>query len=129
MNKSARRSLSVFLVENHHETLKSLEMYLKNRGCKVHAAEDMQEALEMLPKLRCDVFLCDIGLPDGDGWELIERAQFPKNVYSIAMSGFGTEADIARSRAVGFRQHLLKPFELENLAEMLDEAAAERANS
>ena len=124
---SAPRTLRVFVVENHPDTLKYLRMYLETLGHEVSAALTMQDALAALPTSNCDVLLSDIGLPDGDGWELLQRlhGQLPRPVYALAMSGFGLHADQVRSRAVGFRHHLLKPFPPDRLGDLLDEAAAE----
>ncbi len=121
------RVLRVFVVENHPDTLKYLRMYLVGMGHEVSAAHTMQEALAALPEADPDVLLSDIGLPDGDGWELLRRLQghFKRPVYALAMSGFGLNADQARSRAVGFRHHLLKPFPPDRLGDLLDEAARE----
>ena len=73
------------------------------------------------------MLISDIGLPDGTGWELLQRLQLPHPIYAIAMSGFGMNADQARSRAAGFRHHLLKPFPLNELDGLLEEAARELA--
>ena len=100
-------------------------MYLETVGHEVSTALTMQEALAALPEADPDVLLSDIGLPDGTGWELMQRLEgrFRRPVYALAMSGFGLNADQARSRAVGFRHHLLKPFPPPRLDALLDEAA------
>lgn len=118
-------ALRVFVVENHADTLKYLRMYLEQMGHVVDSAGTMAEALAALPGADADVLISDIGLPDGDGWELMRRMELPRPVYAIAMSGFGMNADHARSRAVGYRHHLLKPFTPEDLDAMLEEAAGE----
>lgn len=117
--------LSIFIVENHADTLKYLQMYLEQLGHRVHAAHTMQEALTALPDSDCEVLISDIGLPDGDGWSLLRRAQFARPVYAIAMSGFGLNSDRARSVAAGYRHHILKPFVPDDLDAMLEEAARE----
>ncbi len=121
------RPLRIFLVENHPDTLKYLRMYLEAVGHEVSAALTMQAALAALPDADPDVLLSDIGLPDGTGWELLQRLQgrFRRPVYALAMSGFGLNADQARSRAAGFRHHLLKPFPPGRLDTLLEEAARE----
>src|SRR6478672_10800563 len=117
------RSLRVFVAENHPDTVRALGSYLEALGHRVTYAASLTEALELLRGNPFDVLISDIGLPDGNGWELLERADISADVYCVAMSGFGANADRARSRAAGYRRHLLKPFDPEELDAILDEAA------
>jgi two-component system CheB/CheR fusion protein len=122
--------LRIFVVENHADTLKYLTLYLEGMGHTVLSARNMQDALAALPAAGCDVLISDIGLPDGDGWELLhtlcpEPGQCP--IYAIAMSGFGLNADRATSKAAGFRHHLLKPFDPDELDALLEEASRQIA--
>ncbi|HEV8543746.1 MAG TPA: response regulator [Verrucomicrobiae bacterium] len=117
--------MRIFVVENHQDTLKSLELYLADLGHEVATARTIESALVDLPSFGADMLICDIGLPDGTGWELLRKAQLPKPVFAVAMSGFGMNADSASSREAGFRHHLLKPFKVAELDKLLDEAAAE----
>ncbi len=124
MDASAR-PLKVFLVENHDDTLNYLSRYLEAQGHEVSIARDMASALESVPQSGADVFLCDIGLPDGDGWELMRRLREAGHApYGIAMSGYSDEE---RSRAAGFHLHLTKPFLPEELESAL--AGAMKKNS
>ena len=113
------------MVENHPDTLKYLTMYLETMGHTVVSARTVKEALAALPEAHCSVLISDIGLPDGNGWDLLKSASLEHPVYAIAMSGFGMNADRAKSRAAGFRHHLLKPFDPDQLDAMLEEAAQE----
>ena len=117
------KTLRIFVVENHADTLLSLRLYLQDSGHEVHTAMTIDQALPLLAKVSCDVLICDIGLPDGTGWDLMRKA--PEGIFAIAMSGFGMNADSVRSRAAGFRHHLLKPFKAAELDKLLAEAAAE----
>jgi len=117
--------MRIFIVENHPDTLKYLKMYLESMGYSVTTACTMQAALAASPTENCDVLLSDLGLPDGDGWQLLEQAKFPQPVYAVAMSGFASPSDLARSKAAGFRRHIIKPFGGEDLREALEEAARE----
>lgn len=126
----ASRPLRIFVVENHPDTLKWLSRYLEGMGHRVQSATTMAEALEAVPQSQCDVLISDIGLPDGDGWNLLRRLhadQKPCLIYAIAMSGFGMNSDRATSTAAGFRRHLLKPFNPDELDSALEEAAREAA--
>lgn len=120
-------ALRIFLVENHADTLKWLTLYLEQMGHHVTSAQSVSGALETLPTGAWDVFISDIGLPDGDGWELLQQANLPDDVYTIAMSGFGMNADRLRSKSVGYRHHMLKPFNPDELDGLLEEAAREMA--
>ena len=117
------RTLRIFLVENHPDTLEYLQMYLELFGHTVQSADSMTKALATLPLADCDVLISDIGLPDGDGWMLLCHLQLPRPIYAVAMSGFGTGTDLLKSKEAGFRQHLLKPINPEDLDAALETAA------
>jgi two-component system CheB/CheR fusion protein len=119
---AGRRSLRIFVVENHPDTLLSLRLYLEDLGHVVLTATTRHEALEALPSSQAQVLISDIGLPDGTGWDLLQQARLRPEVFAIAMSGFGTNADSDRSRQAGFRHHLLKPFKADELDRLLEEA-------
>ena len=113
-------ALRVFLVENHVDTRESLTMLLESIGHTVLSAETMAEALERLPHGDCDVLISDIGLPDGNGWELLRQVRLPRPIYAIAMSGYGMKADRERSLAAGYRHHLVKPMAPEQIERILE---------
>jgi len=115
--------MRIFIVENHADTLKWLALYLEALGHKVSSARSKHEALAKLPSADAEVIISDIGLPDGDGWELLREAVLPRPVLAIAMSGFGTNADRTKSFAAGYHHHLLKPFRPGELESILEEAA------
>lgn len=122
----AKYPLRILLVEDHSDTRKYLALYLKGAGYQVTAVATMGEALEAAPHSDCEVLISDIGLPDGDGWELLERARFSHPVYAIAMSGYGMDTDREKSRAVGYRYHLLKPIVVDQLNRLLADTEKER---
>src|SRR5262245_47051064 len=115
--------MRIFVVENHADTLRWLSTYLEDCGHTVVSATTLADSLKLLPEANCDVLISDIGLPDGDGWQLLEKVCLPQPIFAIAMSGFGKEADNERSRALGYRHHLIKPFRVTELDKILEEAA------
>jgi two-component system CheB/CheR fusion protein len=121
----ATRPLRIFIVENHEDTRFLLGLLLEQLGHTVFSATTLTETLEKLPDADCDVLISDIGLPDGNGWELMARLGDNAPRYAIAMSGFGMTSDRQRSLAAGFRHHLLKPVEPNQLERLLEEAGAE----
>jgi DNA-binding NtrC family response regulator len=118
--------LRILLVEDHEDTRKYLRLYLEQSGHAVTAADSIERAAELLGTTECDVVLSDISLKDGSGWELLREVGPGRPMYAIAMSGFGTLADANRSKAAGFRHHLVKPIDPDMLDRVLEEARRER---
>ena len=114
----------ILVVENHPDTLRYICKYLRRSGYPVREACDVQSALAEFDRASPPaILLSDIGLPDGDGWELLEelhrRGHKP---FAISTSGFGTGSDGTKSRNVGFKHHLVKPFLIADLERLLKEA-------
>jgi CheY-like chemotaxis protein len=117
--------LRIFVVEDHPDTLDALCLYLRHVGHTVRFARTKKEALKKIAGEDYDVLISDIGLSDGNGWDLIREMGDFRPQFAIAMSGYGTVADCERSAEAGFRHHLIKPVSLEKLAAVLDEAVME----
>jgi DNA-binding response OmpR family regulator len=115
--------LRVFLVENHEDTVRYMQLFLEQQNYIVSVATDMATALREIPNSHCDVLISDIGLPDGDGWLLMEKLGEHRPPFSIAMSGYGTGNDQQKSRAVGYDRHLVKPFTPDALLALLRQAS------
>jgi len=126
---TSRECLRIFVVENHDDTRLALETLLAQLGHEVEAVATMAAALSALPEADADVLISDIGLPDGNGWDLLSRLDVSRVPFAIAMSGYGMNADRERSRVAGYRHHMVKPMDLEKLEAYLAEAALERARA
>jgi CheY-like chemotaxis protein len=115
--------LRIYVVENDTDSRQMLTMLLRSWGHAVEAASTMGEALAHLPGQRYDVLISDIGLPDGNGWQLMDKLRelgiFGNIGHAIAMSGYGMGSDLEKSRAAGFRHHLIKPMDVDQLDRLL----------
>lgn len=104
------RSFRILLVEDHGPTRQALQMLLSRRGHEVTAAGSATEALAKAEGERFDLLVTDIGLPDRDGYSIMQELHARhQGLTGIALSGYGMEEDIARSRDAGFSAHLIKP--------------------
>ena len=123
--KLTSRSLRIFVVEDHEDTATYLCLYLELLGHSTACAGTMAQALEKLPRAGYDLILCDIQLPDGNGWDLLRQinAQLPLPTYAVAMSAWNSKDAHAISEAVGFHHHLDKPIKPLALDAVLHEAA------
>jgi CheY-like chemotaxis protein len=94
------------------------------RGHTVTVRHDMRSALETAQNNQFDLLICDVGLPDASGLELMTRLRGHSSIPGIAISGFGTMADIEKSFAAGFSEHLVKPVNAERLEAAIQTAIA-----
>jgi PAS domain S-box-containing protein len=114
--QAARRTLRILLVEDHPDTVKIIAWLLKSSGHAVETAGDTRTALERLRQQEFDLLISDLGLPDGSGVDLMrEVRQRGYRLPGIALTGYGQQEDVQRTRQVGFATHLTKPVELEQL--------------
>jgi len=121
--RKARRSakpMRILVVEDHSDTRRTLSRLLTHFGHEVVAAGSVHRALQIIRSGDIDVLLCDIGLPDGTGYEVITQAKRKQPIHAVALTGFGTEEDIRRSRDAGFDLHLVKPIDLHELQTVLE---------
>jgi signal transduction histidine kinase/ActR/RegA family two-component response regulator len=107
--------LKLLLVDDHDQTLRVLSSLLRKRGHKVSTANSVASALTLLEQTDFDALISDIGLPDGSGCDIVRAAKRRKAMRAIALSGFGMEEDLARSKEAGFDHHLIKPVDIQDL--------------
>jgi CheY-like chemotaxis protein len=105
--RDGARRLRMLLVEDNEDAAMAMSMSLEYMGYEVTHAPTLREALAVGTQQRFDVIVTDLGLPDGSGLELgpVLAARAPL----IALSGFGSAEDVARSMSAGFVAHLVKP--------------------
>ena len=117
-----RKSVRLLLVEDHEDTNRSLTRMLQRRGYEVHPACDVRSALDIAMSKQFDVLVSDIGLPDGNGLDLLKALRAKREVFGIALSGYGMEDDIRRSGEAGFSHHLVKPVDINKLDSIIQGA-------
>jgi len=118
------KSLRILVVEDHTETLDALSRLLSHFGHEISVADGAQVALNMIDSKEFDVVLCDIALPDGNGYDVIAEAKRKRSVKAVALSGFAATEDIERGREAGFDFHLAKPVDFHELRAVLGQIAA-----
>lgn len=122
-----RRSLRLLLVEDHASTREVLSRLLTQRGHMVRTAASVQAALELAAAANFDFVISDLGLPDGSGLDLMPQLKARYDLQGIALSGYGTEEDAAKSREAGFNIHFTKPVDFKQLeTALLDLSETER---
>ena len=123
---AANKNMHILVVEDNRDSAESLRRLLELCGYSVTVAYTSREALEAAEETRPDVVLCDIGLPDTDGYALAAALRSnPRTARArlIAVTAYRSEEDKKRSREVGFQLHLVKPVDPSVLLQQLDQPA------
>jgi PAS domain S-box-containing protein len=112
--------LQILFVEDHKDTACVLGRILKNAGFDVSHADSLIKARELAKSRRFDLVISDVGLPDGSGLDLMRGLRETQGLTGIALSGFGTDDDVAASTTAGFAEHLTKPVDWERLRSAIE---------
>lgn len=115
--------LRVLVVEDHPDTAESLRRLLALCGYQVMVAGTAQEGMVTARRLEPHVVLCDIGLPDSDGYvvaSVLRQSQETVDARLIAVTAHGRPQDRRRALAAGFDAHLVKPVDPRVLLDELE---------
>jgi CheY-like chemotaxis protein len=118
------QGLHILLVEDHPDTARMMGRLLRAEGHYVRAASDVASALKAAGQERFDLLVSDVGLPDGNGLQLMEQLCRLYKLKGIALSGYGMDGDIEKSRSAGFAAHLTKPVDFQVLLDTVGHVAA-----
>jgi CheY-like chemotaxis protein len=116
--------IKILLIEDHNDSALALTRLLSKQGYGVQMASTVAAALEAVADRTFDVLICDIGLPDGTGFQLIEKVRKKSTIPAIALSGYGMEEDVAQSELSGFDVHLTKPVNFHSLVAAIRKVTA-----
>jgi PAS domain S-box-containing protein len=111
-------NIRVLIVDDNVDAADSLALFLKIAGYQTRVAYDGRTAVEMAEILKPAVVLLDLGLPYLSGHEVARRLRalpWGRTARLIALTGWGQEEDMRRSRQSGFDEHLTKPVDPEVL--------------
>jgi len=112
----------VLVVEDNEDAGQSLADLLELQGHRVVLTRDGRRAIDLARSLHPDVVLCDIGLPDLDGFEVaraLRREEGLRRTRLVALSGYAMPEDLRAAREAGFDAHLAKPPPLDELEAVL----------
>lgn len=117
--------LHVLVVEDDADSAAAVTAILTLHGCETRVASTASECLRIVGEWPVDVLVCDIGLPDDDGYGVLRRLRNTpqgERIPAIALTAYARPEDRARALAAGFRAHLSKPLDPENLLRELSRA-------
>jgi CheY-like chemotaxis protein len=120
--------LRVLVADDNRDAAETLGALLEMLGHDVHLVHDGQAAVDACAAFDPDVVVLDIGMPRLNGYEACKRIRGSIGGAQrtlVALTGWGQEQDVARSREAGFDRHLVKPVDVPALVEILANAGAQ----
>ncbi len=123
---------SILLIEDAVDAREMLELLLRSWGHRVQSADNGRVGFEQALKHRPEIAIIDIGLPEWTGYEVARRIRAELSLRSmllIALTGYGQPEDTRAALAAGFDRHLVKPVDLDQLAELLQDGVPPRSSA
>nr|WP_277882220.1 response regulator [Oculatella sp. FACHB-28] len=116
--------IKILVVDDEIDTRELVTFVLEQQGAQVTSASSAHEALQILTQAKPDVLLSDIGMPDIDGYMLIQQVRMfaPEQggqIPAIALTAYAGDADQQQVIAAGFQKHISKPIEPEVLIQTI----------
>jgi CheY-like chemotaxis protein len=112
----------VLIVDDADDAREVLAQFVILLGHDVRTARSGREALELAASFLPQVIFLDIGMPELDGYEVCSRLRTRQSMQDTAIyavTGFGSDQHRVRSKQAGFDGHLMKPLDLDHIAELL----------
>lgn len=119
---SVGKPLRILLVEDHEDTQIFMSRLLRIFQHDVRTAGTVQDALALAGCNEFDLVISDLGLPDGDGFALMQELKTRYGLKGIALSGYGE--DMSRGQEAGFLAYLTKPISFDQLQELIGKLAS-----
>ncbi len=108
--------VKILIVDDHDSSRDLLGLILEPEGAETKSVASATEALAVIEQFLPDILISDLGMPEIDGYELIQRIKklpLMANINAIALSGYASEPDRQKSLTVGFDLHLNKPIDVD----------------
>ncbi|MGE5659147.1 MAG: PAS domain S-box protein [Actinomycetota bacterium] len=123
--------IQVLVVDDDADTREFVAFLIEQYGANATAVASANEALVALSRFRPDVLLSDIGMPEVDGYMLIQQiralpAEQGGQIPAIALTAYAGEIDYRQAMAVGFQRHIPKPVEPAKLVAAIISLVAQR---
>lgn len=103
----------ILIVDDDEMIRKFLRIHLVNLGYEVTEAVDGIKALEQLDNDDFDLLICDILMPNKDGWQVLEEMRSnprTKNLPVIVLTAKNEDADMVKGYGLGANYYMSKPF-------------------
>lgn len=117
----------ILLVDDERDLVYYTKLFLEDQGYEILTAHDGQEALEVLEEHRPDLIVLDVAMPRMSGWDVLQQMQDDPEKVDIPvlmLTARSEDADKAKGWELGITWYQTKPFELDELAMVIQRILA-----
>src|SRR4029078_9755911 len=116
--------IKVLVVDDEHDSRELLTMILTRCGSDVRCSDSAAHAIEAFNEWHPDLLVSDIGMPNEDGYSLIQKGRsldsnYARKVPAVALTAYATDEDRMHALSAGFQMHVPKPIEPESFVTSL----------
>jgi CheY-like chemotaxis protein len=110
----------ILVIDDNTDAADMMEILLAKKGYSIRKAYNGKTGISTALDFNPEVVLLDLGLPDISGYEVLKELQQKLGkCFYLALSGWGQDEDLKRSKEAGFHRHLVKPIDIKSLHEIL----------
>jgi PAS domain S-box-containing protein len=125
-------NVSVLVIDDELDARNLLKRLLESAGAVVYLASSAEQGMEQLLTQSVDILICDIGMPDVDGYSLMGRIRAlddgqKSEVAAVALTAYARLEDRTEAMRAGFQNHLPKPVEPAELLAVVHSLANPRS--
>jgi CheY-like chemotaxis protein len=116
--------IKILVVDDEHDSRELLTMILTRCGSDVRCSDSAAHAIEAFNEWHPDLLVSDIGMPNEDGYSLIQKVRsldsnYARHVPAVALTAYATDEDRMQALSAGFQMHVPKPIEPESFVTSL----------
>ncbi len=111
----SQASRTIVVIDDEPGIIDFVQLGLRHEGFTVASAGDAAGGHLLVRRIRPDLVILDVGLPDGDGFDLLSQVRAESSVPVIMLTARGDVDDRVRGLELGADDYVAKPFHMEEL--------------
>ena len=113
---------TILLIEDNNEILENFTEYLELEGYRILGARSGQQGIELAVKFIPDLIICDVLMPEMDGYEVLHSLLETSATYQVPFifsTSMSERVDRSEALSLGADDYIIKPFDMEALLKMI----------
>ena len=107
--------MKIFLLEDDSAIAMGLSYSLENEGYEITLAQSVKQAFEIIDKEEFSLYILDLTLPDGNGYDVCKKIQSKGDLPVIFLTAYDDEVNVVMGFELGADDYITKPFRVKEL--------------